>query len=211
MKDFFEQRRPHDGYSYDEYLENWKQEKSVSPEEVDPDERKMLYFLQYNWDRQQHTHEAYTPSSELQEAAQDIDESQLWMVITEPWCGDSAFLLPVIAEAAALNDAVTLRILHRDENLDIMDQYLTGGSRSIPKLVVFSEDGVERFAWGPRPEDVRQTYEELKATHDDKMEAISKLVEYYENNESWDEADKELVEAIRTSQTQTSAHSTEGP
>jgi hypothetical protein len=196
MPDFFDDRRPHDGLSYDAYRDHWRAQKDRSVEGTDPDERKMIHYLNYNWERQAHVHDAYTPSDELRAAVASIDEPQLWMVLTEPWCGDSAFLLPVIAEAAALNDDVTLRILLRDDHLDIMDQYLTGGSRSIPKLVAFTEDGTELFTWGPRPEPARTRYAELRDRYDDKQKQIADLIEHYEEG-GWREADAELAEEIR--------------
>lgn len=199
MPDFFDERRPHNGRSYDEYRTDWREQKEASLDDPTPDERRMHHFLNYNWDRQAQVHAAYTPSDEVRTAVESIDEPQLWMVLTEPWCGDSAFLLPVIAEAAALNDSVTLRILPRDENLDIMDQYLTGGSRSIPKLVAFSDDGTERFTWGPRPEPARKRFDTLRSEHDDKMNAIEGLVEHYEAG-GWRAADAELADALRAAQ-----------
>jgi hypothetical protein len=197
MKKFFAERRPHEGLSYDAYRDLWTEQKEASAEGKDKSERKMLHYLNYNWERQRQVHEAYSRSDDLQEAVEAISEPQLWMVLTEPWCGDSSFLLPVIAEAAALNDAVTLRILLRDDNLDIMDQYLTDGSRSIPKLVAFSEDGTELFTWGPRPEGAAKRYAELRETYDDKQQQIAKLVEYYDNG-GWKEVDEELTAALHT-------------
>lgn len=198
MPDFFDEGRPHDGLRYDEYRDNWKRRtEDPPPEGADASERRMHHYLNYNWDRQAHVHETYTPSDDLQAAIEAIDEPQLWMVLTEPWCGDSAFLLPVIAEAAALTQELTLRILPRDDNLDIMDRYLTDGSRSIPKLVAFSETGDELFTWGPRPESARQKFAALQEQYDDKTELIAELLEYYEDG-AWREADEELAEAIRT-------------
>jgi len=197
MPDFFDDRRPHNGLSYDAYRAQWRERKERSVEGADPDERKLHHYLNYNWERQAHVHDEYAPSDALRAAVESINEPQLWMVLTEPWCGDSAFLLPVIAEAAALNDDVTLRILLRDDHLDIMDQYLTDGSRSIPKLVVFSEHGEERCTWGPRPESARVRYAELREQYDDKQKQIAELIEHYEDG-AWREVDAELAEALRT-------------
>lgn len=199
MPAFFDEGRPHDGLHYDAYREDWTRRLETEPsEEAAPSERRMHHYLNYNWERQTRVHEEYSPSEALQSAVESIEEPQLWMVLTEPWCGDSAFLLPVIAEAAALSDKVTLRILHRDDNLDIMDQYLTDGSRSIPKLVAFSEDGDELFTWGPRPEGAAEQFELLQEQYDDKMEIIADLLEYYTEEEGWREADNELAAALRS-------------
>lgn len=198
MPNFFDEGRPQDGLTYEEYRTDWKRRLDASPpEDADASERRMHYYLQYNWDRQAHVHEAFDPSDELRSAVDGIEDSQLWMVLTEPWCGDSAFLLPVIAEAASLSEKVTLRILPRDDNLDIMDQYLTGGSRSIPKLVTFSAAGEELFTWGPRPDEAAQKYASLKQQYDDKNDIIAELLEYYEDG-GWREVEEELVTALRS-------------
>jgi hypothetical protein len=186
------------GLSYDAYRAHWREQKAESPAGKDPDERKMIHYLNYNWERQAHVHEQYTPSDDLAAAVTALDAPQTWMVLTEPWCGDSAFLLPVIAEAAALTDALTLRILLRDDHLDVMDQYLTGGSRSIPKLVALSPEGEEQFTWGPRPSGARQYFETLRGQFDDKHEMIGTFIQHYEDG-GWTEADAELAAAVRGS------------
>ena len=197
MPDLFDEGRLHDGLRYEEYRDAWAERLDTPPsEDADPEKRRLHHYLKYNWDRQAQVHEAYAPSEPLREAVAAIEEPQLWMVLTEPWCGDSAFLLPVIAEAAARSDQVSLRILPRDENLDIMDQYLTGGSRSIPKLVAFSSDGTELFTWGPRPDAAARRFEELTEAYDDKMELIGEFLEHYEEG-GWEDADAELAERLQ--------------
>lgn len=83
---------------------------------------------------------------------------QIWYVITEAWCGDAAQNLPWIKKIADYlgND---LRLILRDENLEIMDQFLTNGGRSIPKLVALKNDAI-LFTWGPRPEKIQIQYKE---------------------------------------------------
>jgi len=77
--------------------------------------------------------------------------AQGWWVITEGWCGDSAQNLPVIARIAEAGN-IPLKIVLRDDNPQIMDQYLTGTSKSIPILAAFDVSGSLLFRWGPRPE-----------------------------------------------------------
>lgn len=198
MPDFDVEDRLQHGLRYDEYRDHWKGRlEEAPPSGADPSERRMHYYLNYNWDRQADVHEAYTPSNDLRTAIDASNQSRYWMVLTEPWCGDSAFLLPVLAEAADVSENVTLRILLRDDNLDIMDQYLTDGSRSIPKLVSFSSDGEERFTWGPRPEQARERFRALQDQYEEKSEIIAKLLEYYDDG-GWKEADGELAAAVRS-------------
>lgn len=74
-----------------------------------------------------------------------------WLVITEPWCGDSSQVLPVLVKLAEAAPAVRMRLLLRDAHLELMDRYLTHGGRSIPKLIAMDPAGTELFTWGPRP------------------------------------------------------------
>lgn len=197
MPDFFDDGRVHDGLTYDEYRSIWREQKEAAPTPgMSKDDRKRLHYLKYNWDRQQVVHDAYDPSDDLRDAVHAIEAPQVWMVLTEPWCGDSAYNLPVLAEAAALSDTVTLRILLRDDNLDVMDQYLTGSSRSIPKLVAFSEDGKELFTWGPRAEEASSLFAKLRAKEMEKEEMIQHLLQHYEEG-AWREVDDELAALLR--------------
>lgn len=88
--------------------------------------------------------------------------SQKWWVVTELWCGDSAQNLPLIAKLA--NDTgIELRIVLRDDNPQVIDKYLTNGSKSIPILVSFNDQDEQLFVWGPRPAAVQMLMAEWKA------------------------------------------------
>lgn len=89
--------------------------------------------------------------------------AQTWLVISEAWCGDAAQNLPWINKLAELNDNVELTIILRDENLDIMDQFLTNGGRSIPKIAALDSNNEVLYDWGPRPQLMQGTYSQLKA------------------------------------------------
>jgi hypothetical protein len=73
------------------------------------------------------------------------------LVLLEDWCGDAVNTIPALASLAAASDVLDLRILARDQNLDLMDAHLTGGTRSIPIVIVLDETYHELGWWGPRP------------------------------------------------------------
>jgi hypothetical protein len=89
-------------------------------------------------------------SEEIQAMAASFDKKITWLVISESWCGDAAHALPVIHKIAALSDNIELKIVLRDEHIALMNQYLTNGGMSIPKLIQI-ENGVVTQTWGPRP------------------------------------------------------------
>lgn len=104
-----------------------------------------------------------------------------WYLISEGWCGDSAQNLPWIAKMADAGNA-KLRILLRDDNPEIMDQYLTNGSRSVPKLMmVDDESGRELAQWGPRPEAIQEKVLEFKKEKPDvsHKELVEKIQLWY--------------------------------
>ena len=84
---------------------------------------------------------------------QNLDNHYIWMVISEGWCGDAAQILPIIDKMASASDKkIDLRIVLRDENEELMNQYLTNGGKAIPKIIVIcKEAGIVRTDWGPRP------------------------------------------------------------
>ncbi len=85
------------------------------------------------------------------------------VVITEGWCGDTAQFLPLLHKLEIAFPHVDVRLVLRDENPEVMDQYLTNGSRSIPKLIALDEQLNELFTWGPRPAPLQKMVKEALA------------------------------------------------
>lgn len=74
------------------------------------------------------------------------------LVLAEDWCGDVIANLPVLGALAQQTGKLNLRIFLRDQNLDLMDQYLNRGQfRSIPVFVFFDENFQELGHWIERP------------------------------------------------------------
>ncbi|AZU60244.1 thioredoxin family protein [Neobacillus mesonae] len=90
------------------------------------------------------------------------------IVLSEDWCGDSLLNNPVLLRVAEGAD-IDVRFLLRDQNLELMDQYLTNGtSRAIPIFVFIDQDGNEIGVWGPRAPEMQELVEKERATLPDK-------------------------------------------
>jgi hypothetical protein len=76
-----------------------------------------------------------------------------------------------------------------------MDQYLTNGGRSIPKLVAFDDDGQALFTWGPRPAALQTYRQQLVEEGLGGAEIVQRLIERYEDG-AWRAVDDELVQAL---------------
>ena len=131
------------------------------------------------------------------EAMQRIQEAQTWVVITEAWCGDAAQILPIIQAMADENPQVEVKIILRDENLPIIDAYLTNGARSIPKLIMLrASDLKELGQWGPRPEQAQELLYAHKAQAGRPYQELAKDLQVWYNKDKAISTQAEIVEAL---------------
>lgn len=197
---FFKDKRPHNGITYDNYKKMTIQELGESNPDDSEDKNKSYFeYRKINFQRSSRLEKHFLPSQELITAVKKIIKPQLWMVITETWCGDSAQNLPIISKIARLNSNIDLRIILRDSNLDMMDNYLTNGvSRSIPILVAFDMEGNEIFRWGPRPKSATQLVKKFRERGVVREEYNKKLHLWYGRNRGI-ELESELVQLLMKS------------
>ena len=118
----------------------------------------LIYFTKLNAQRAKRVGKTVEVEGALAEKIRSLPR-QTWLLITETWCGDAANSVPVIAKMAELNPLIDLRIVLRDENLDLMDQF------SDPRVDVpfrsslrLDADLNVLFDWGPRPKDAQDLY-----------------------------------------------------
>lgn len=103
--------------------------------------------------------------AEIEAKFKAIDTPYTWLVLSEGWCGDAAQILPIMNKMAELNLNIDFKVAFRDENLELMDQYLTNGGRAIPKLLVLNSDHEVVAHWGPRPAGAVKLIVDYKAAH----------------------------------------------
>lgn len=151
--------------SYQEYLDLVKsllaENKSTGPNQSED----LTNYSLLNSTRMKRLDKTIKISDETTIEIQKIKEPTMWLVLTEGWCGDAAQNLPVINKMAALNTNITLKLILRDENLDLMDLFLTNGGRAIPKLVALDKDKNVIDTWGPRPAVATKLVADYKAKH----------------------------------------------
>lgn len=119
---------------------------------------------------------------DLIDALSDIEEPQHWIMISEPWCGDAAHCMPFLVAIAEKSPKVTYEIQLRDSEPFLINDYLTNGGKSIPKLIARDQDGKDLFTWGPRPAEAQEVFNTLKADNADYEEITLKLQAWYNAN-----------------------------
>ncbi|HVU99146.1 MAG TPA: thioredoxin family protein [Puia sp.] len=137
----------------------------INGETTGPDQSEaFVHYTALNQQRMHRWEKTIQLVPSVESALRGIMAPQTWLVLTEAWCGDAAHSIPVLHALAALNPLITLRFIFRDENLELMDRYLTNGvSRSIPKLIALdTATHEELFTWGPRPAPLQATFMKMR-------------------------------------------------
>ncbi len=146
------------------------------------------------WRRVQKTMELLPGAVEVLRAA----KPHTWLIISEPWCGDAAQVVPILTAMAAEIPGTEVRLVLRDEHPELMDRYLTNGGRSIPKLIAFDAvTGAEHFTWGPRPQEAQELVLALRAKHQGNWKAAAEELHRWYHADATRSTQREILELIR--------------
>jgi hypothetical protein len=167
MKNIIDRKHLDKAMSYEDYRDHidelLAQGKVTGPQQSES----LAEYTKLNVARMRRIDKTIEVLPEVKQVIKSLEKPQTWIVITEGWCGDAAQIVPVFNALAKLNDKINLQLVLRDDNLELMDQYLTNGkSRSIPKLIVTEADTLqELFNWGARPKALQDKVDEMKANN----------------------------------------------
>ena len=151
----------------------------LSKEPINESELKMLPYIKRNVALMDVFDESFRVSDKLRSTIEKAPATT-WVVITEGWCGDAAYNMPMLAAIEKIfPQKLVLRIFLRDTNLELMDAYLTDGGRSVPKVIVLDEHMNEVATWGPRPAPLQQLMKQWKADGQSLAEIIPKVDAWY--------------------------------
>lgn len=150
--------------------------KSTGPNQTDD----LLEYSKMNVQRMNRWDKHTKLSDETIEFIKNIKHPLHVLIITEGWCGDGAQIVPVVSKMIEQNPLLTEHIILRDENLEIMDMFLTNGtSRSIPMFIFIDETGQVVAKFGPRPQAAITMMAQLKAEGMDSHDIKEKLHLWY--------------------------------
>jgi hypothetical protein len=195
MKNIIDRKHLEKALSYEDYRnhvdELLAQGKVTGPQQSES----LAEYTKLNVARMKRIDKTIAVLPEVERVIKSIEKPQTWIVITEGWCGDAAQIVPVFNALAKLNDKIKLQLVLRDDNLELMDQYLTNStSRSIPKLIVTEADTLqELFKWGARPKALQDKVDEMKANNVSFDEIKEMLHGWYAKDKTFT-TQKELAE-----------------
>lgn len=185
--------------NFSEYLDYFESIISKAPDEQLPpyDNPAYMDYTRMNWQRTNRWLKTAKLSNALTDAIAAVDKPQHWLIITEPWCGDAAHNVPFIHLAASRNPLITVSYELRDSEPFSIDNYLTRGGKSIPKLVIRDAGGQDLATWGPRPAECQQLYDVLTAEKADFERVKTDLQNWY-NADKGAKLQAELTALLRS-------------
>lgn len=170
--------------SYAEYREVLKAQAESGQTSGPAQSESLIEYTHLNNRRSKRWEKKFQLEAAERERLQTLKAPQRWLVLNESWCGDAAHTLPVMEKIAEATEQIELKVLWRDENLELMDRFLSHGTRGIPKLLVFNEQGTLLGEWGSRPAPLHQFVQDSR----DKAGKIPAGVK--EEIQQWYNADK---------------------
>ncbi len=158
----------------------------------------MTHYTQMNVARMKRLDKRTKLNDSMKAQLAAIDKPQVWLVISEGWCGDAAQIVPILAAMATENPNIDLKLILRDDHLEVMDAYLTDGGRGIPKLIVLDAASLEEIGnWGPRPAPAQEMLYEFKANPDEEYADFSKRLQIWYTKDKAKHIQAELEERFR--------------
>jgi len=128
----------------------------------------------------------------------DLQEKWIWLVISEPWCGDASWGVPALCMIASANDKIDFRILLRDKHPEIIKAYQTAGSDSIPKLICLNKSDLKVLGtWGPRPKELHEMVLKFKDdVNFDYRESVRRLHAWFETDMT-KSTQEEIIDCVK--------------
>lgn len=151
-------------YSYTEYRELVTELLAENKSTTIGGDESLVEYSKLNNSRMKRLDKTTKIPAEIEAQIKAITTPTKWIVLSEGWCGDAAQNIPAINKLAELNPNIELRIVLRDQNIELMNEYLTNGGQAIPKLIQTQHNEVTG-TWGPRPSIATNMVKEYKAEH----------------------------------------------
>jgi len=157
----------------------------------------LFNFTKLNEKRMKRLDKQTKLSETTKEKTQRIQKDFTWLVLTESWCGDAAQTLPILNKFTETNPKIELKVVLRDDNADLMNGFLTNGSKSIPKLIVL-EKGTNNVisTWGPRSEKATNLVNDYKEKHGKLDAEFKKDLQLWYNSDKGVHIERDLVDLL---------------
>jgi len=185
-------------YSYKEYSDLVKTLFEKGETTNGENSENMLDYTKLNMHRSARWDKRGKIDQELALRIGGLKRPMTWLVITEGWCGDAAQQLPFFQKMTEFNDNVQLKLILRDEHPEIMDKFLTNGSKSIPKVIFIDEANKEVLAdWGSRPKKIQDQFLAKKNDPDYDQSKLKEEIHLFYARDKGRALQEEILELVK--------------
>ena len=134
---------------------------------------------------------------ETQQKISEFNQKMTLLIITESWCGDAAHVIPALNKIAELNPNIDVKLVLRDENLELMDMFLTKGGRAIPKVIMIDDEtGAVLSTYGPRPSEASSYVNRFVAKNGSLTPEFKEDLQHWYNGDKGQNIIKDVIEIL---------------
>jgi len=136
-------------------------------------------------------------SKETQQKISEFNQKMTLLIITESWCGDAAHVIPALNKMAELNPNIDVKLVLRDENLELMDMFLTKGGRAIPKVIMIDDEtGAVLSTYGPRPSEASSYVNRFVAKNGSLTPEFKEDLQHWYNGDKGQNIINDIIEIL---------------
>lgn len=187
------------GISYTAYRKLIKelilQKKSTGIEQSEA----LLNYSKLNDKRMDRLDKTLKISDEIQLSIDGLKNSYTFLVIAEGWCGDAAQIVPIINKISEASNNIKLKIVLRDENDELMNQFLTNNSKSIPKVIIVDSENKVVNSWGPRPSIATKMVLDYKSKNGSIDADFKKNLQIWYNKDKGNSTQNDILKLLKAS------------
>lgn len=187
------------GLTYKEYREKIKNLLSQGLSTGLEQSEALLDYSLLNDKRMDRLDKTLKISDETLNSLKHLNKKFKFLVIAEGWCGDAAQILPILNLLAEASTKIDLKIVFRDENEDLMNHFLTNGSKSIPKVIIVDKKNTVINSWGPRPFIATKMVQDYKEKNGALDAEFKKDLQIWYNKDKGNSTQEDLIKLLKAS------------
>lgn len=159
----------------------------------------LVEYTRLNFHRMERLNKTIVLKETLVTALEELKKRWTWLIVSEAWCGDAAQNIPLMhAISVASKGKIDIKLVLRDENLELIDAFLTNGGRAIPVLICLDTESLENIGkWGPRPALAQKMVTEYKQHPDQDLAQFKTLLHTWYAKDKTESQQQEMAALIK--------------
>lgn len=157
----------------------------------------MLNYSKLSESRMKRWDKTFKMSANDKEFLESQSKSITFLVVSEGWCGDAAHALPILNKITEEAPKIDLKIVLRDDNDELIQEFLTNGSKSIPKLIALDDNQNVLFTWGARSKEATKLVNAYKEKHGELTPEFKEDLQKWYNKDKGQSTVKDIKELLQ--------------